>query len=433
MPFGRLRREPSSRSVAVSGGAALHQPGSSTLTTPPPHGRYGLTARTCYNAPGMHGESLELVMEHIAAPLLVWWDRGHDSFPWRETDDPYAIWVSEVMLQQTQVATVVPYYERWLARFPTVKALAAASLDAVLKAWEGLGYYARARNLHRAARQMVEQCGGQLPSDPQALRRLPGIGRYTAGAIASIAYGRRAAVLDGNVTRVLARLIDLDEEVTQSATRKRLWGLAESAVPADRPGDYNQALMELGRKVCRPARAGSPESSYPQCHVCPLATLCQARAAGTQLERPVRPPRKRVPHYQVTAGVVWRDGTEVLIAQRPLDDMLGGMWEFPGGKQKGHESLQDCLKREIREELGIGIEVDEPFLTVKHAYTHFRITLHVFHCRHVSGRPQIIEAADFAWVTLDQLKNYPFPVTDQQIVAALCRSDGAGAGAEGYG
>lgn len=359
------------------------------------------------------------MMEGIAAPLLAWWDSGHDSLPWRETDDPYAIWVSEVMLQQTQVATVVPYYERWLARFPTVEALAAAPLDAVLKAWEGLGYYARARNLHRAAGQIVEGWGGQLPPDPQTLQELPGIGRYTAGAIASIAYGRRVAVLDGNVIRVLARLIDLDEDVTQSATKKRLWALAESAVPAARPGDYNQALMELGRKVCRPARAGSPDSSHPHCHVCPLGAICQARAAGTQLERPVRPARKRVPHYQVTAGVVWRDGDEILIAQRPVDDMLGGLWEFPGGKQKGQEPLQDCLKREIREELGIEIEVGEPLLTIKHAYTHFRITLHVFHCRHVSGRPQAIEAADFAWVTADQLRGYPFPVTDQQIVAAL--------------
>jgi A/G-specific adenine glycosylase len=380
---------------------------------------HGLMVRTCYNAPGMQGERLESMMARIAAPLLAWWDSGHDALPWRETDDPYAIWVSEVMLQQTQVATVIPYYERWLARFPTVEALAAASLDAVLKVWEGLGYYARARNLHRAAGQIVEEWGGQLPSEPRALQRLPGIGRYTAGAIASIAYGRRVAALDGNIIRVLARLIDLDEDVTRSATKRRLWALAESAVPADRPGDYNQALMELGRKVCRPARAGSPEPSHPHCHLCPLGTICQARAAGTQLERPVRPARKRVPHYQVTAAVVWRDGNQVLIAQRPVDDMLGGLWEFPGGKQQGQESLRDCLKREIREELGIEIEVGDPFLRIKHAYTHFRITLHVFHCRLVSGRPQPIEVADFAWVTLDQLERYPFPVTDQQIMAAL--------------
>ncbi len=391
--------------------------------------RHGLMARTCYNAPDMEGETPESMMGRIAAPLLAWWDGGHDGLPWRETDDPYAIWVSEVMLQQTQVATVGPYYERWLARFPTVEALAAAPLDAVLKVWEGLGYYARARNLHRAARLIVAQWEGQLPSDPRSLQRLPGIGRYTAGAIASIAFGRRVPVLDGNVIRVLARLIDLDEDVTGSATRKRLWALAESAVPAARPGDYNQALMELGRKVCRPARAGSPGSSHPHCHACPLGTICQARAAGTQLERPVRPARKRLPHYQVTAGVIWRDGDQMLIAQRPVDDMLGGLWEFPGGKQKGQEPLPDCLKREIREELGIEIEVGEPLLTIRHAYTHFRITLHVFQCRYVSGRPEAIEVADFAWVTHDQLGRYPFPVTDQQIIAALSNAAAAG----GYG
>ncbi len=359
-------------------------------------------------------------MKSLASLLLDWWDTGHDALPWRQTDDAYAIWVSEVMLQQTQVSTVIPYYERWLNHFPTVDALAAASLNAVLKMWEGLGYYSRARNLHRAARQLVENSAGQLPSDPKELERLPGIGRYTAGAIASIAFGRRVAVLDGNVVRVLTRLIDLNEDVTRTGTRKGLWELAETAVPADRPGDYNQALMELGRKVCRPARASLPEPTFPDCHICPLNSTCRARAAGTQLDRPVRPPRRAVPHYQVTAGVVWRDSEQVLIARRPLDDMLGGLWEFPGGKQQGSESLQECVRREIREELGIDVEVGELFLTVKHAYTHFRITLHVFHCRHKSGRPKAIEVADFAWVTLDELEAYPFPVTDQQIIAALC-------------
>ncbi len=342
--------------------------------------------------------------------LLAWWDTGHDSFPWRKTDDPYAIWVSEVMLQQTQVGTVVPAFERWMARFPTVEALADASLHAVLMVWEGLGYYRRAHNLHRAARQVVERFEGRLFSDVQALCSLPGIGPCTAGAIASIAFGQRAAVLDGNAVRVLARLIDLDADVTRAPTRSQLWALAESLVPAERPGEYNQALMELGRKVCRPAR--------PRCHRCPLAELCQARATGSQLERPVRPSPRRGRHYDVTAGVIWRGG-QVLISQRSLDDMLGGLWEFPGGKQQDGESLQECLKREIREELDIEIEVGEPLVTIKHAYTHFRITLHAFVCRYQSGRPRPLEVADFEWVKLDQLQDYPFPVTDQKIIAVL--------------
>ncbi len=345
-----------------------------------------------------------------ASLLLAWWDTGHDSFPWRRTDDPYAIWVSEVMLQQTQVSTVIPAFERWMARFPTVEALADASLQDVLKVWVGLGYYRRAHNLHRAARQVVERFEGRLHSDVRALCSLPGIGPCTAGAIASIAFGRRAAVLDGNAVRVLARMIDLDADVTRAPARKRLWALAESLTPAERSGEYNQALMELGRKVCRPAR--------PRCHLCPLAELCEARAAGNQLERPVRPPPRRGPHYDVAAGAIWRDG-EVLISQRPLAGMLGGLWEFPGGKQQDGESLQECLKREIREELDIVIEVGEPLVTIKHAYTHFRITLHAFLCRYQSGRPRAIKVADFEWVKLEQLKDYPFPATDEKIIAAL--------------
>jgi A/G-specific adenine glycosylase len=364
----------------------------------------------------MTAEMHVTIKSQVAPRLLAWWDAGHDHFPWRETGDPYAIWVSEVMLQQTQVSTVIPYFERWMARFPTVEALAIAPLDAVLKVWEGLGYYSRARNLHRAAGQLVEEWQAKLPSDPSVLQALPGIGRYTAGAIASIAFGRPVAVLDGNVVRVLARLIDLDADVTRSATKTRLWALAESLVPAERPGDYNQALMELGRKVCRPAR--------PACGCCPLAELCQARAVGRQLDRPIRPPRRRTPHYHVTAGVIWRDDGKLLITQRRLDDMLGGLWEFPGGKQQEGESLADCLRREIWEELGIKIEVGKSLVTVKHAYTHFRITLHAFHCRHRNGTPRAIEVRDFAWVSQNELARYPFAVTDQRIIAALLEKGG---------
>ena len=354
-------------------------------------------------------------LKGIQQPLLAWWDAGHADLPWRRSRDPYAIWISEIMLQQTQIATVIPYYERWLARFPTVAHLAAAALDDVLKLWEGLGYYSRARNVHAAAQTIVSRHGGQLPDSVDELLALKGIGRYTAGAIASIAFDRPVPVLDGNVIRVFSRLIDLAADTTRSATQTQLWSLATALVPASRPGAYNQALMELGQRICLP--------SAPDCHRCPLAVHCQARARGTQLERPVRPPRKRTPHYDVAAGVIWqqpdRANGRFLIARRPMEGLLGGLWEFPGGKQEPGERLADTLRREIEEELGIDIVVAEPLVQVRHAYTHFRITLHAFHAVFRSGTIRHLGVMDHAWVTLADLERYAFAVTDQKIIVAL--------------
>jgi A/G-specific adenine glycosylase len=349
--------------------------------------------------------------KEIARRLLAWWDAGHAHYPWRQTSDPYAIWVAEVMLQQTQIATVLPYYDRWLARYPDVASLARAPLADVLKSWEGLGYYSRARNLHAASRLLMADYGGHLPETAAELIKLPGIGRYTAGAISSIAFGRAESVVDGNVIRVLSRLDDMGDDVTAAATVRALWRRADELLPADRPGAHNQALMELGQTVCLPA--------MPACHRCPLADLCLAHARGTQLERPVRPPRKRTPHYDVTAGVIWADDGRFLIAQRPLDGLLGGLWEFPGGKQEPGETLAQALAREIHEELAMEIEVGQRLTSVRHAYTHFRITLHAFHARHIGGQPQNLGVADHAWVRLEDLARYAFAVTDQKIIAAL--------------
>ncbi|HSM57297.1 MAG TPA: A/G-specific adenine glycosylase [Candidatus Sulfomarinibacteraceae bacterium] len=347
----------------------------------------------------------------IVSRLLQWWDEGHADLPWRRRSDPYAIWVAEVMLQQTQITTVVPYYERWMARFPTVRALAEAPLDEVLKLWEGLGYYRRARHLHQAAQTVVREYGGALPSTVKELQELKGIGPYTAGAIASIAFAQPAPILDGNVIRVLSRLYDVSEDVTEAETKNRLWDLAASLVPEARPGDFNQALMELGQRVCTPAA--------PDCHRCPLVEPCLARQRGTQLERPVRPPRKNRPHHHVAAGVIWDERDRFLIAQRPLDGLLGGLWEFPGGKQEPGETLPETLRREIQEELSMEITVGPPLVRVKHGYTHFRITLHAFHARHMAGEPQNIGVADHAWVQLEELEQYAFAVTDQKIIARL--------------
>ncbi len=362
----------------------------------------------------------------LAARLLMWGRDQGRSLPWRNPSgaghrDPYQVWISEIMLQQTQVNTVIPYYERWLARFPTLAALAAAPLDDVLKCWEGLGYYARARNLHRAAQIVVAQHGGQLPTSRAALAGLPGIGRYTAGAILSLAFGQRAAALEGNLKRVLSRVFDVDTPLGQAATEARLWHLSEEMVAAlaydDQAGSLNEALMDLGAAVCLPQN--------PTCLTCPLMGMCLAQARGVQNARPVRVPRKALPYFDVTCGLIWGEDGRLLIAQRPPHGMLGGLWEFPGGKLEPGESLPECLQREIMEELGIAIEVGAKLTAVEHTYTHLRITLHAFHCRVLHGEPQALGVADWVWARPDELDRYAFPVTDLKVIRALREGDAA--------
>jgi A/G-specific adenine glycosylase len=347
----------------------------------------------------------------FAPDLLAWYDANAAALPWRGSKDPYQVWLSEIMLQQTQVETVKPYYARFLAAYPTVFDLAAAPLDDVLKLWEGLGYYSRARSLHRAADIVANQMLGQFPTSAEGLETLPGIGRYTAGAIASIAFGEYVPVLDGNVIRVFARLIDLKEDVTRTDIREKLWSLAEWWLPDTRPGDYNQALMELGRTVCKPRK--------PLCNECPIRTHCLAFQRGTQAQRPVKKPRAKTPHHNVAAGIIWNEDGQVLIAQRPLDGLLGGLWEFPGGKQEPGESLPDCLRRELREELGIEVDVGDLFTVVQHGFTHFKITLHAFTCRYRSGEPQALGVRNWAWVLPADFMRYSFGKADREVIRAL--------------
>ncbi len=350
----------------------------------------------------------------FAERLLTWFARHARDLPWRHRRTPYRVWLAEVMLQQTRVDTVVPYYERFLALFPTLEVLADAPLEQVLKTWEGLGYYARARNLHAAAQRIVETHGGQFPKTYKELLELPGVGRYTAGAVASIAFGQDVAAVDGNVRRVLCRVFDVREDVTRSRTQRDLEKLATSLLPAGRAGAFNEALMELGATICTPRT--------PQCVRCPLHERCRAHAVGNPETLPVRRPRQPVPHYNVTAAVTVRDdarGSHVLVAQRNPDDMLGGMWEFPGGKCEPGETLQQCLVREMREELDIEVEVGQQLIVVEHAYTHFRITLHAFHCRLASGAPRCLDCAAFRWVRPDELDALPMSVADRKVAQAL--------------
>ncbi len=349
-------------------------------------------------------------IKDIQGKILTWYDRHQRDLPWRRTADPYAIWVSEIMLQQTQVATVIPYYERFLRQFPTVQKLARARQQTVLKAWEGLGYYSRARNLHAAAKTIVKDHAGRLPAAVDDLRRLPGIGPYTAGAIASIAFGLDEPVLDGNVIRVLSRLFCIRENVNDTATKTKLWSLAESLVPKGKASFFNQALMDLGATLCTPKK--------PQCLLCPLQSCCRAQQKCMQEQLPLKSRPKPVPHYHIGVGVVWKDG-KILIDRRKPNGLLGGLWEFPGGKQQNGETLPACVRREVLEELGVKIKVGKAIMSIDHAYSHFKITLHVYECRYLSGCPQAIECTAWKWVSPKELGRYPFPAANQKIIARL--------------
>lgn len=344
----------------------------------------------------------------FADALVAWYQAGHRDLPWRNTSDPYHIWLSEIMLQQTQVRTVLDYYRRFLERYPTLVDLAAAPLDDVLKSWEGLGYYARCRNLHKAAQTVVREFQGRFPSELEAVQALPGIGRSTAGAILTFAYGQKHPLLDGNVKRVLSRIFDIDEDIGQNAVINKLWERSEALLSeASDAYAYNQAIMELGATVCLPKN--------PRCLLCPVKSRCQAQSSGTQHERPVKTTKKATPHHHIAVGVIWKDG-EVLIQQRPAEGLLGGLWEFPGGKQEPGETLEDTVLREIEEELGLQVQVQGPITRVKHAYSHFKITLHAYHCQYVSGDPQPRAAQECRWVRPDRLPDFAFPKANKTVL-----------------
>ena len=341
--------------------------------------------------------------------LLNWYQSQGRDLPWRNTQDPYAIWISEIMLQQTQVKTVIPYYERWLKAFPTVQVLAAASQQSVLKLWEGLGYYARARNLHYAAQQIVSDFGGQFPNRFEDAIALKGIGRTTAGGILSAAFNQPVAILDGNVKRVLARIVALPAVPNKALSQ--LWEISESVLDPERPRDFNQAIMDLGATLCT--------RHNPACLLCPWQPHCAAYNQNAVSKFPMTESRKPLPHKQIGVAVITDAQGKILIDRRKQEGLLGGLWEFPGGKIEPDETVENCVRREIKEELGIEIEVGDRLITINHAYTHFKVTLNVFNCKHLSGKPQPIECDEIKWVTLDEIDQYPFPKANGQIIEAI--------------
>ncbi len=349
-------------------------------------------------------------MNLIQKDLLNWYEHHHRFLPWRKSSDPYPIWVSEVMLQQTQVKTVIPYYERFLTAFPTLTALAEADLQEVLKQWEGLGYYARARNLYRAAQEIMSRHGGVLPKDRASLKALPGIGDYVAAAVSSIAFGRPHAAVDGNVKRVLARFHKMDLPVNDPSAGKAFEAAAEAFLEKSNPGQFNQAMMELGALVCTPRN--------PDCPNCPLARQCLSLKDKSVNEYPRRLQKARTPEYKIAAGVVWK-GRKVLITQRKPEGLLGGLWEFPGGKIIDGETPSMACTREIKEEVNLVVKPEEKIAHVRHAYTHFRIAMDVFHCDYQSGRVRLRGPVDFRWIRLHEIEKFPFPGANRKFIPLI--------------
>jgi len=346
----------------------------------------------------------------LRSALLDWYRANQRDLPWRQARDPYPIWVSEVMLQQTQVATVLPYYHKFLKRFPNLRKLARADLQDVLKAWEGLGYYARARNLHQAAGVVIEQHQGNIPRSRQEFQKLPGVGDYIAAAVLSIAFDRPYAVVDGNVKRVLARLFVMQEPVNQAPAKNIFQKAAADLLDTREPGSFNQALMELGALICKPRN--------PLCHSCPVRTWCQAYESGRMAEFPRKVKKQATPLYPIAVGVVFKNN-RVLITRRKTDGLLGGLWEFPGGKIKKNEKAAAACIREIKEEVNLTVKVDSHLCRVKHAYTHFKIQMDVFCCAYVSGRLKLNGPVDHRWIELAQLDDYPLPKANHKFLPQL--------------
>jgi A/G-specific adenine glycosylase len=357
-------------------------------------------------APGAHPLSGQ-ALAGVRQALLEWFRRNRRDLPWRtapgQTPDPYRVWLSEVMLQQTRVDTVLRYYSRWLERFPTLHALANAPLDDVLKAWEGLGYYSRARNFHRAVKEVAMRHGGTVPSDPQQFAALPGVGRYTAGAVMSIAFGHPEPIVDGNVRRVFARWLD-DPEPTQA----RLWRMAAELAPGYSPGELNEALMELGATVCTPRK--------PLCTICPAYELCAARINGTQEQRPAPRKARPLPHEDTATAVVAHEG-RLLLVRRPVDARLGGMWAFPAEVRHRGEAVGAAAERAVREGLGTSVRAGREVGTVQHTFTHVRASYHAVLCHWLGGDPVPLRYDAWAWVTPEQVAGYALPVAQQRIAA----------------
>jgi A/G-specific adenine glycosylase len=355
----------------------------------------------------LHTEIDHFPFRRAAGALLAWFAGNARPMPWRETSDPYRIWLSEIMLQQTQVSTVIPYYRRFLEAFPDVGSLANASGDALMKQWEGLGYYSRARNLQRCAAIVVRERAGEFPSDPAELEALPGIGRSTAAAIASIAFGRDEAILDGNVKRVVARLAAIGGDAARADANARMWSVSQRLVLPGTGRNTALALMDLGAVVCTPRR--------PACGDCPLKDWCRSFAAGNPQAYPEKAVRRARPTREAVAAVIEDPAGRLLIRRRPDEGLLGGLWEFPGVFIEAGEQQEAALARCGREAGIGGLTPSRRFATIRHAFTHFGLRLHGWRC--LAESPPAPAAGN--WVAWGDLSNHAFPKAHQMLIEKM--------------
>jgi len=349
----------------------------------------------------------------ISAALLRWFRTAARPMAWRDTRDPYRIWVSEIMLQQTRVETVAPYYDRFLLEFPDVRSLARSRLDAVLKAWEGLGYYSRARNLHQAAGILVVLHGAEVPRTVEALVALPGIGRSTAGAIAAIAFGADVPILDANARRVVARLFAVEGDPRSGRVERVLWDRSARLVRKGKGRDTALAVMDLGAVVCLP--------NAPRCRECPLRSRCSSFLRGLQDSIPPKRAKKSLPHHDIVAALFRRADGALFLMRRPSDGLLGGLWAFPSGRRDPKETLEDALHRSLREKLRVRAVIQTGVGAVRHAYSHYRITLHGFLCETTGGALPMRE--DTGWLPGHAEGMFALPRADRKLIEIIHREE----------
>jgi A/G-specific adenine glycosylase len=349
--------------------------------------------------------------EKIQTKLLRWFEKNKRDLPWRRTRDPYAIWVSEIMLQQTQVATVIPYYQKFLKSFPTIHHLAKSDLSKVLKVWEGLGYYSRARNLHRSSQMVLNHFQRKIPDTLEDLLSLPGIGRSTAGAILSFAFHKEAPILDGNAKRVLSRIFAVSSNPMRGKTEGLLWKISESLIPRGFSNPFNQALMDLGATVCTPKE--------PDCDRCPVHHFCKGRVLGEPGRYPGKKLKRTIPHFESVSAVINKDG-KVLLNERPATGLLGGLWEFPNWRmeEKQGPRLGVRLRNTVKKEMGLNVNVNESIGPFHQTYSHFKLTLHIFRCQHLDGK------GTGKWVPIRNLRLLPMSRIHRRIAEIINREMG---------